>query len=331
MKYAHVINFFNSSPWAILPEKLHAIISMIELKAAGLTLTAGEVEARIGNQSPRSVTRPSSIAVLPMIGTISHRASMLHRASGGMSVEQFQQDFRAAVQSQEVAAIVLDIDSPGGSTNGIEEMADEIFAARGKKRIIASVNATAASAAYWIASSAHEIAITPSGHTGSIGVLGVHMDESERAKAEGVSVTVVSAGKFKAEASEFSPLSDSAREHLQSIVDERYDAFIRAVARGRGTSLQSVRGGYGEGRLVPAKAALKEGMVDSIETIDQVISRTVGKISRARTSAEAAPEYWSINPDPVTAEVPTDVEEEDERPDAAHDPRQVELELLGLG
>jgi signal peptide peptidase SppA len=294
MKYAHIINYFNSQPWAILPDKLHAIISLIELRAAGLTLTDNEILARIGQDGPdaaagrQELLTPTSVAVLPIVGTISHRMGLLRRASGGMTVEGFREDFKAALNNPDISAIVLDIDSPGGSTSGIEEMADEIYEGRKTKRIIASVNSLAASAAYWLASAAHEIAVTPSGHVGSIGVLGVHMDFSEQAKKNGVAVTVVSSGKYKSEASEFTPLTDEARQHLQAIVDDRYDAFVRAVARARGTSQRNVRDGYGEGRLVPAKDALSMGMIDSVETTDQVLSRVSGRAKRARKIAEAA-------------------------------------------
>lgn len=345
MKYGHIIHYFNSSPWAILPEKLHAIMELIELRIAGVTLTDPEIEARIGPQEKTEPPKPTAVAVIPVRGTISHRASMLRRSSGGTSVEEFAQDFRAAVRSPDVGAVVLDIDSPGGSTAGIEEIADEIHAARSKKRIVAAVNSLGASAAYWMASSAHEIAVTPSGHVGSIGVLGVHMDQSERTKAEGVRVSIVSAGKFKAEGNEFGPLTNEARAHLQAIVDDRYDAFVRAVARGRGVALKAVREGFGEGRLVTAKDALAMGMVDSVETIESTISRTVGRAARARTIAEQA--SWEIartdGEEVLTAVMaalkagPAPVPEpvlpvaEIAKPNPALDPSRLEMELLELG
>lgn len=287
MKYAHIIHYFNSSPWAILPEKLQAILSIIELRVQGLALSQAEIEAKIGSKERGGTVAPTSIAVLPIFGTISHRASMLKQASGGMSVESFTQDFRAAVRNPEVGAIVLDVDSPGGSTDGIEELASEIHAARGQKRIVASVNTMAASAAYWLATSAHEIAVTPSGHVGSIGVMGLHVDASEKVKADGLRVSIVSAGKFKAEGNAFAPLSEDAREHMQALVDDRYDAFVAAVARGRGVAQKTVREGFGEGRVVTAKEAMKQGMVDSIETLDQVVSRLAGKAARARAQTTA--------------------------------------------
>lgn len=308
MKYAHIINYFNSAPWAILPEKLHAILSLIELRAAGLTLTENEIQSRISGPirtddpdpeasagaavDARSALMRSasagSIAVLPIMGTIAHRAGMLHRASGGMSVEQFSQDFRAAIRDPDIKAIILDIDSPGGSTSGIEEISDEVFAARSQKRIIASVNSLAASAAYWIASSAHEIAVTPSGQVGSIGIIGVHMDRSEQASAEGVKVTLIHAGEFKTEGNEFEPLTAAARSHLQGIVDDRMAAFVKAVARGRKVSQATAREGFGKGRLLTAKDAESAKMVDSIESIDQLLSRTITRSANARRLAEAS-------------------------------------------
>jgi len=128
----------------------------------------------------------------------------------------------------------------------------------------------------------------PSGHVGAIGVLGVHMDMSERAKAEGIAVTVVSAGKYKAEASEFTPMTADARAHLQHLVDDRYDAFVRAVARGRGAPQKAVREGFGQGRLVTAADARKLGLADSIETIDQVVARLSGTQPRERKPSALA-------------------------------------------
>lgn len=331
MKYAHIINYFNSAPWAILPDKLDAILSIIELRCGGgLRLSEAEIESRIGPRQQRQTNAPTSVALLPIHGTIAHRAGLLQQASGGMSVEGFTQDFRAAVRDPDVGAIVLDIDSPGGSTAGIQELSDEIHAARGQKRILASVNALGASAAYWLASSAHEIAVTPSGHVGSIGVLGVHMDASAQAEAAGVKVTLVSAGKHKAEASEFTPLTAGAEAHLQSIVDDRYTAFVNAVARGRRVSQKAVRNGFGEGRLVTATEAVKQGMADSVETMDSVVSRAAKMATRGRGTTAQVTTLDTFELPAVDAETVTLETLAVERPEPGMDPAMVALELLEL-
>jgi hypothetical protein len=87
-------------------------------------------------------------------------------------------------------------------------------------------------------------------------------------------------------------MSDEAKQHLQGIVNDRYEAFIGAVARGRKVSQKRVRNGFGEGRLVTAREALSMGMVDSIETMDSVLSRTSGRAERAKKIAETT--WWEF-------------------------------------
>jgi ClpP class serine protease len=97
------------------------------------------------------------------------------------------------VADDNVRAIVLNIDSPGGSIFGTEELFNKIMAARGSKPITAVVNSVAASAAFWIASAADEIVITPGGMIGSVGVYMVHTDLSAAIAEDGVKETFISA------------------------------------------------------------------------------------------------------------------------------------------
>jgi ClpP class serine protease len=88
------------------------------------------------------------------------------------------------------------IDSPGGALDGVPEFAGEIFATRGRKKVIAIANTIAASAAYWIASSAEELVVTPSGSVGSIGVFAVHEDLSKALDMAGLKVTLLAAFRW---------------------------------------------------------------------------------------------------------------------------------------
>jgi ClpP class serine protease len=140
--------------------------------------------------------------------------------------------------------------------------------------IVAVANTMAASAAYWIASQADELVVTPSGQVGSIGVLAVHQDSSKLQERIGITTTVISAGRFKAES--FGPLSKAATQALQSNVDDLYDLFVADVAAGRKVSTQAVTAGYGEGRMVLAANAKPLGMVDEIATLEATIVRLGG-------------------------------------------------------
>lgn len=278
MKYERVIQYVASEPWAILPEKMTEIVGVLAHRAAGEVFSAEEIEARIGGGSRSPVRRvQGAVAVLPIHGTIAHRIGSMEAASGGISTEQIGAMVRDALANDQVGAIVLDVNSPGGTVAGVPELASELLALRGQKPIVAVANATMASAAYWIAAAAaDEIVATPSASVGSIGVFAVHQDVTKALEQAGITVNVIKAGKYKAEGL-FEALTPEARAVLQDRVDEAYAQFVDAVAKGRGVSAADVRNGYGEGRTLPAKAAKAAGLVDRVATLDETITRLTGR------------------------------------------------------
>jgi len=289
-RYPHVARTVAETPWALLPSKLKAIIEMVSLRADGHRLTDEEVQARIGAGPARRETQMAGpVAVLPIYGVITPRADLFSEMSGGTSVQRFQSAFRDAVDDKKVSAIVLDIDSPGGSTDMVPELAAEIRAARGSKPIIAVANTMAASAAYWLAAQADEVVVTPSGEVGSVGVFAAHTDISGAQEKAGVKTTLVSAGRYKVETNPFEPLSDEARAAIQERVDEFYGMFVADVAKGRGVPEAVVRDGFGQGRVVTAETALAEGMVDRIATYDDTVSRLMVKPPETGRRASAPP------------------------------------------
>jgi signal peptide peptidase SppA len=171
-----------------------------------------------GHAHHRSQETRGVVALLPLYGVIAPKANVMTEISGGTSVDTFAADFRSVMQDPDVKAVVIDIDSPGGSVAMVSEMAGEIRVARGRKPIIAVANSMAASAAYWIGSQADEFVATKSSLVGSVGVYGVHEDISGMQEQMGIKSTVVSAGKHKADGLPFGPLSDDAKAHWQSLV-----------------------------------------------------------------------------------------------------------------
>jgi signal peptide peptidase SppA len=287
MKYAHVARYVVETPWAIMQSKLDEIEAILQLHMDGGKFTAEELRARLGEptQRPESVRR-GAVAVLPLQGVISHRMGGMTEMSGGMSTEKFSAMFRQALADPAVGSILIDVDSPGGTIAGVPELAAEIFAARGQKRITAHVNALSASAAYWIAASADEIVATPSGMVGSIGVMFAHLDRSKADAEEGITRTVISAGKYKTEG--LGPLTDEAKAAIQARVDEGYATMTADIARGRGVAASDVRKGFAEGRVVSAKEALKLGMIDRIATMDETIGTLVGRSSSGMRAEDDA-------------------------------------------
>jgi len=277
MKYEHVVNVVYHQPWAILPSVYATMLDLLAFRAGGGVLTEEEIQARIGAAQHPQQNRSGAVAVLPLRGVLSQRMNMMSAMSGGTSTELFGKMLREAVADAAISGIVLDIDSPGGSVFGVQELWQTVMNARGDKPIVAMANSMAASAAYWIATAADEIVMTPGGQVGSIGVLTAHSDLSAQLEMLGEKITIISAGKKKVDANPIEPLSESARVDLQKSVDTYYGTFLSAVAKGRGVTPSAVRNGFGEGGMLGAAKALDEKMVDRIGTLDVAISRAGGR------------------------------------------------------
>ncbi|ACL56984.1 S49 family peptidase [Methylobacterium nodulans] len=288
MKYGHILMAVTEERWALREAKLQEIVAFLEAQADGVKFSAEEVQARISNAQAKEVARrEGAVAVLPLRGVIANRMNLMGDISGGTSAEAFRHAFQGALRDPEVKAIVLDVDSPGGAVSGSDELSSMIFAARGTKPIVAHVDATAASAAYWIASAADEVVVTPTGAVGSIGVFGIHDDLSGAREKLGVKRTIISAGRFKADGVA-GPLDDAALARRQARVEAAYDMFVRAVARNRNVSLSAVRDGFGQGDMVDAAPAVAEGMADRLGTLDETLQRLGASQYRPAPAARRA-------------------------------------------
>lgn len=216
------------------------------------------------------------VAVLPVQGMIDNRFSFLNYLFGGFSCEQAAAALSSMLANKDISAIVLDVDSPGGTSQGVEELADMIYEARATKPVFAVANAMACSAAYWIASAATGFYCVPSGTVGSVGVYAAHVDISAALAEEGVKVTLVKAGKYKAEWLPYSPLSEDAAQYMQDEVDTIYARFVAAVAKNRDTSASDVKNNYGQGRSMDARSASAAKMIDGMTTLDAALEKLTG-------------------------------------------------------
>lgn len=288
--YPHVSAAVFGRPWAIEAAKFAEVTAFVRFAMGGGKFSAEEIVARVGQPSPARVSRSTgAIGVIPLYGVIAQRTNLMSEFSGGTSVQQFTGALRQALADDTIKAIVIDCDSPGGSTDGIAECAAELAAARGGKPIVAVANTLMCSAAYWICSQVDEVIASPSSQVGSIGVITAHVDESGALEQAGIKVTYLTAGKYKAEGNSAEPLSTEAMADISSRMGYFYGLFTKAVANGRGVSQAQVIDGYGEGRVLTPDTALKAGMVDRIATLDETIARLgpSGGIRTASQSAEA--------------------------------------------
>lgn len=283
-------------PWAITPEMFSVVCEIVDRRVAGIRLTPEQIDDLIaesraefqerhaspgfyaaipGGNPGSNGSRGDSIAVISLYGTILPRPVANVSGGGGVALSSFQKVFSAADADPSVKAILLDVDSPGGSVELVPETAALIRGAQ--TPVTAIANTMAGSAAYYLASQANELVVTPSGSVGSIGVFARHVDMSGALAQDGVDVTLISAGKFKTEGNPYGPLGDEAKAALQAQVDEFYGMFVDDVARGRGVTSDAVIGGYGEGRMLLASQALAAGMVDRIDTLDGTLAAMLAR------------------------------------------------------
>lgn len=241
---------------------------------------AGTVDGTEIQAVATSARTKKAIAVLPLSGPITLQSSPFSAMFGGTSTEKWGRVFGSLVANDDVGAIVIRVDSPGGSVFGVQELVAQIFAARGNKPIIAVADAKMFSAAYWIGSAADEIVVVPSGQTGSIGVVMLHVDESQLLEMEGIVPTFIFAGEKKVWANPFEPLTPESTEMLQGIADTYYDSFTAAVAKHRGTTAKVVKAGFGQGGIVMAKESVVQGLADRVDTLDGVLRRLGGAAAR---------------------------------------------------
>jgi signal peptide peptidase SppA len=265
INHKHIKSFFQS---------LHGQILAIDpnrLEIMRQCALSGNVEDFFDLVSDGVFEQPvvmGSVGILPIRGILSQRSFF-----ASSSIEVLKENFRKLSQDPGIKTIILDINSPGGAVAGIPEFGEEIFKSRGKVKIIAVSNSLAASAAYWLGSQADEFVAMPSSQVGSVGVILTHFDFSEMEKNWGIKTTIIQSGRLKSLGHPSEPLSDEAIEHLQKDSDAIYEIFVAAVARGRGVSKNIVKNNFGEARVVFAKEALENGMIDRIATFDDTLQK----------------------------------------------------------
>ena len=278
--YAQVLTKIRETPWLITEQGLQTILTIVNDRISNGRLSDEEIQARLelpGSQGSslniNGSTNGKNIGVIPLAGPLFGRANLLTEMSGATSLEMFRNDFRTMMADPNVHAIILDVDSPGGTSELVQEVGDEIFAARGEKPIYALANGTAGSAAYWLASQAEHFSVTPSGMVGSIGAYTVHEDQSGMDEQQGKQYTFISAGEFKTEGNPHEPLSEEGRAYRQEIIDGLYADFVSAVSQGRNVTAEKVKSDFGGGRMLTSKAALASGMVDGISTMEGLVAQ----------------------------------------------------------
>lgn len=212
------------------------------------------------------------VAMINVVGEIfSDPGGGLDGASDTNIVKQLQ----IADEDPDVKAIILNLETPGGTVVASDNIYNKVLKVDGKKPVIALMNDVAASGGYYIAAGASEIVAHPSTWTGSIGVIAMIPNLEETAGKVGVKLNVIKSGEFKDLGSAFRPMTDQERDIFQTLIDEAYDGFVDVVAKGRDLTPERTRE-LADGRIYSGKQAKELDLVDHLGDQDFAFSRAKG-------------------------------------------------------
>jgi protease-4 len=182
---------------------------------------------------------------------------------GGASAEEIVQELQKAATDSGVKAILIRINSPGGSAAGSQEMYRQVREVRERKPVFVSMGDVAASGGYYVASASDRIFADPGTITGSIGVISASIELSGLLNKIGIKPEVMKEGKYKDMGSGLRPLTDQERQLTQGMLANVYEQFIGAVADGRNLPADQVRK-LATGQVFTGEQALKLKLVDEL-------------------------------------------------------------------
>ncbi len=188
----------------------------------------------------------------------------------GETVDYALKQIRQARDDAQVKAVVLRIDSPGGTVSGSDRIWREVESLKEIKPVVASFGGMAASGGYYVAAPAHHVFAEPTTMTGSIGVIMEVPQIGELLDKVGVHFETIATGAWKDSGSMFRDMSDEERERWREVIDASYQRFVRIVAKGRGLSMEAVKT-LADGKVYTADEAVQLGLVNQVGYLDDAI------------------------------------------------------------
>ena len=245
------------------------------------------------NNAEKTVTVPDRVAVINISGTIISGADSkdnIFSQTNGVTSGSIMKQIREAAADDSVKALVLRIDSGGGSATAAEEVGRELkrFKEKTKKPIVATMGNTGASAAYWIAACASDkVYANATTLTGSIGVYMPYMNTEELFKKIGITSNKIKSGPYKDIMSSDRPMTPEEQAILQNIVNEIYEQFVTTVAVGRKMEESKVKS-LADGRVYTGLQAKNLGLVDEIGDYYDALA-AAGKLGKIKPGANGLP------------------------------------------
>jgi signal peptide peptidase SppA len=267
-----------NTPVAILPSEGIALAGSIGStqigRAHGQQIETRRAGGAGGGQSGYDVS--AGVAIIPVQGVLVQRLGLLCPHAGMTGYDGIRANLILALQDDNVRAIALDIDSPGGEVSSLFDLADLIYNLRGTKPIWAILAESAYSAAYVIASACDRITVPRTGGTGSCGVIWMHVDVSKAIGRKGIAVTLVKYGDRKADGNEFQELSTKAFDRFQADINTLGELLVDTVARNRRLAASKVR--RTEAATYFGSQGMDVGFADAVMAPDRALSDLVAKL-----------------------------------------------------
>ena len=291
-------NFISTQAWMLHEPVLRSLGEVVQRHARGDRLDpaviAAIVSAReqrrrgsgariwdddMGERSVAAKDEPfyelvGTVAVIPVEGVICKYADMINGTSQprGITSDRLTRALAAASVDNRARSILLQIDSPGGTVAGGDDMLDAMARTRARKPVVAYCHDLCASGGYLLASQSSSIYANPSATVGSMGVYCVYQDSSKAFADEGITSIIIRAGVHKGMGEPGVPISDEQVAAKQELVDALAAWYVDAVAKGRGMIRAAVQT-LATGRVWTGTQAVELGLVDGVTNITALLER----------------------------------------------------------
>lgn len=278
-RYAQIASRLFGQPLLLTPDSAETIGQFILQRQSGEQLP--QANRMIGapqfdhDDRWKGYRKEGKVGIISVVGELVNRGAYLGASSGLVSYEGIQHQAKLIGEDNSITHVVIEYNTPGGEALGMSDTARGLKELLNGKKLISVVNSLAASAGYGLACVGDEVVIGESAVAGSIGVVILHLDQSERLAGMGLKPTFLYAGNTKVLGNGFEELSEDARNHLQSKVDECMDGFVSLVADHRSALTAEKIAGL-EANTFTGQKAIEVGLADRIGTVQSVVNEING-------------------------------------------------------
>lgn len=232
------------------------------------------------------------IALIALRGLIS---SSLSGSVGDSMVDDMRVALQQARDDEQVRAVVLEIDSPGGEVTASDVIYNWVVKTRAKKPVVVYMDSLAASGGYYVACGGKYLMANETTITGSIGVIIQTLNYEQLFNKIGLTSVVFKSGKFKDMLNGARAMTPEERDYVQSFVMKTYDKFLDIVARERNVAADVLRNTVADGRILSGKDALDNKLVDGLGQIEDAFAKAkeLGNSRQASVVKYGPPFSWS--------------------------------------